>query len=398
MVANNTGDSVAVIGAGIAGLSCAQQLTQAGMNVTVFEKSRGPGGRMSTRRAEPADTHSDHTWQCDHGAQYFTARDPLFIAQVQRWQQSGVVAQWQGTIKTIGQRPDVSGNSAAGIPATDKPLPVTERYVGTPRMTAPAHQLASGLRIMSGARIVKMSASAKGWHLQQENDTNTSGPFRHLVLAIPAQQAGELLAGLLADQLTSQAPHTHAVEHALFLSRQLALRPCWALMLNIADICTSTGNKTPGQPINSQAEFDAAFVNPDSDRPHIVSWISRDSSKPGRPQSPGETWLVHATPAWSEQYLESDPNQVQDILLAEFRRLTGITADVSASSLHRWRFAQTGELHTQKHLSPGSLWIPDMNGAADGASLGLCGDWLNGGRVEGAWLSGYHLARQMVSG
>ncbi|MGA8880775.1 MAG: FAD-dependent oxidoreductase, partial [Azonexus sp.] len=57
---------LALIGAGIAGLSCATALQQAGLKVSLFDKGRGPGGRMSTRRGDD--------WQCDHGAQYFTAR------------------------------------------------------------------------------------------------------------------------------------------------------------------------------------------------------------------------------------------------------------------------------------------------------------------------------------
>ena len=77
---------VAVIGAGLSGLSCAHALLQAGHTVHLFDKSRGPSGRMSTRRAE--DAHGP--WQCDHGAQYFTARDAAFRAEVARWQQAEV--------------------------------------------------------------------------------------------------------------------------------------------------------------------------------------------------------------------------------------------------------------------------------------------------------------------
>jgi renalase len=68
--------TIAVVGAGLAGLSCAQALLQAGHTVHVFDKARGPSGRMSTRRAD--DEHGP--WQCDHGAQYFTARDHAFKA------------------------------------------------------------------------------------------------------------------------------------------------------------------------------------------------------------------------------------------------------------------------------------------------------------------------------
>ena len=43
---------IAVIGAGMAGLVCAQQLSQAGYSVVVVEKSRGVGGRVATRRLQ----------------------------------------------------------------------------------------------------------------------------------------------------------------------------------------------------------------------------------------------------------------------------------------------------------------------------------------------------------
>ena len=81
---------VAVIGAGLAGLSCASALVHAGMQVQVFEKSRGLAGRMSTRKGDG--------WQCDHGARYFTARDPAFQSQLAIWLRQGVAAQWHTPI------------------------------------------------------------------------------------------------------------------------------------------------------------------------------------------------------------------------------------------------------------------------------------------------------------
>jgi len=55
---------IAVVGAGMAGITCARTLQQAGHQVTVFEKSRGLGGRMATRDSAFGSF--------DHGAQYFT--------------------------------------------------------------------------------------------------------------------------------------------------------------------------------------------------------------------------------------------------------------------------------------------------------------------------------------
>ncbi len=83
---------VAVVGAGISGAACARALVQAGVHVTVFDKSRGPGGRMSTRRAESVD---GHPLAFDHGAQYFTARDPAFVVEVLAAQAAGCLALWR---------------------------------------------------------------------------------------------------------------------------------------------------------------------------------------------------------------------------------------------------------------------------------------------------------------
>ena len=81
---------IAIVGAGIAGLSCAHALQADGNTVTVFDKGRGPGGRMATRRVDTALG----TIAFDHGAQYFTARDPAFVQTVVRWSEESVAARW----------------------------------------------------------------------------------------------------------------------------------------------------------------------------------------------------------------------------------------------------------------------------------------------------------------
>ena len=63
---------VAVVGGGIAGLTAASHLARAGCDVVVYETGRGPGGRTSTRRGGPERPE----WQWDHGAQYFSCKEP----------------------------------------------------------------------------------------------------------------------------------------------------------------------------------------------------------------------------------------------------------------------------------------------------------------------------------
>lgn len=363
------GRSVAVIGAGISGLSCARILSDQGYSVTVFEKSRGPGGRMSTRRGElgtksvaEAGSAAVTHWQCDHGAQYFTARDPLFMKQVSDWLNAGAVAPWSATVTSIGARPASLQSQTSN----------TLRYVGTPGMTAPARILADGLQLVCNTRITGIQRSGDGWSLTADGCAGAAALFDYVVLALPAQQAAELL-----HTAAASGARPEAMTELMRACTNYALRPCWALMLHFR------GPATCG--------FDGAFVNPVSGQMPVVSWIARDSAKPGRNNpsvstQQAETWLVHASPQWSEQYLESDPQYIADSLLSEFRAITCITTEVAVLSTHRWRYAQTGEADN----FPGYLLRSNLN-------LGLCGDWLNGGRVEGAWLSGWHLAHHILN-
>jgi predicted NAD/FAD-dependent oxidoreductase len=109
-----TGQRVAIIGAGLAGLACATRLGEDGVAVSLFDKARGPGGRMSVRRIETPSGEAPF----DHGAQYFTVRGASFRDQVTRWAADGVAAPWP----------------AAG----------PEAWVGVPGMNAPVRALAAG--------------------------------------------------------------------------------------------------------------------------------------------------------------------------------------------------------------------------------------------------------------
>ena len=326
----NPAPRIAVIGAGMAGLACASALQAAGYTASVFEKSRGPSGRMSTRR--------DEAWQCDHGAQYFTARDPLFRAEVARWQHAGVAAIWAPRMQVLG---------GASDHRTD---PAVERFVGTPRMSAPGRLLADALTLTTQATIQKLVRQADGWQLFSAEQGGMRERFDAAVLAVPAPQAVPLLTPL-APQLASLAASAN-------------MRGCWALMLHFM--------RPVGLP------FDAAFVN---DGP--LRWIARDSSKPGRtPQAGQETWLLHASPEWSEAHLEEDGNSIAESLISAFVQLGGGAPD--GWTAHRWRYADTHPVLQQRFA-----WDGEQR-------LGLCGDWLNGGKVQGAWLSGTQLAQEVV--
>lgn len=319
---------LALIGAGLAGLSCATALQQAGIAVQLFDKSRGPAGRMSTRRGED--------WACDHGAQYFTARDPRFRAELARWQAAGVAAPWAPRLAVLG---------GLGRHQPDARL---QRWVGQPQMTAPARWLAEALPLTLSSTVSALRRDAAGlWQLQTAEQGWLDAGFSAVLLALPAPQAAALLA--------PQAPELAA------LCAQVRMRACWALMLQY--------EQPPALP------FEAAFVNAGP-----LRWIARNSSKPGR--SGTETWLLHAEAEWSEAHLDTPPEQIATLMLQAFADHGGPAPQ--RWTAHRWRYADSAPA-----LDQGCAWQAEHG-------LGLCGDWLNGGKVEGAWLSGLALAQTLI--
>lgn len=152
---------IAIIGAGLAGLACGTALVAAGHAVTLFDKGRAAGGRMSSRRAQsPAGPVA-----FDHGAQYMTAHHPAFAARIEAWSAAGLVAPWP----------------AAGEGA----------WVGTPAMNAPLRQMAEGLDVRWLQRVEALRRRDDGWHLRGER--LSAGPFDATVVALPAEQAAALL-------------------------------------------------------------------------------------------------------------------------------------------------------------------------------------------------------------
>ena len=321
-----TKKTIAIIGAGLASLSCAARLTELGHHVELFEKSRGPAGRMSTKRGEG--------WAADHGAQYFTARDPLFIEQVEKWQANQVVALWTPEIKVF------EADQWTTFQSQDR------RYVGTPAMNSPAKQLATGLMLHASQTIDALSRKDHQWFLHSAESGDIEKGFDALILAIPGPQAFAL-----AQHLD---PDIEAI------TGQSNMKGCWTLMARFEQ--------------KPEVSFEAAFVNQE-----IISWVARNSSKPQRTGQ--ESWTIQANPLWSQEFIELSKEDVQDQLLTCAKKL-GLDCTGAEISMHRWRYASGSATATLGFYSNPAL------------HLGMCGDWLNGGRVEGAWLSGYHLANQ----
>ncbi|GAB3267489.1 NAD(P)/FAD-dependent oxidoreductase [Chitinimonas naiadis] len=317
---------VAVIGAGLAGLSCARALADAGRGVAIFDKARGVGGRMATRRGTLASF--------DHGAQYFTARDPDFVSAVGDWQAAGVVGGWQGRIRAF------DGLNFA-------PVASERRFVGLPGMSSLGRHLLGSLPFFAEHKLMELAFNGSDWRLKFDDGGRCHA--RWLVLAVPAPQAAALL-----------GPDHPLHEQVAAVS----MAPCWSLMLRF------------DHPL--PCEFEGCFVNTGP-----LSWVARNSSKPGRPS--GEAWVLHACPEWSRLHVRESPESVVVALLSAFSRIANVRIEPPEVNAHRWLYALA-----DRPLYEGCLLL-------EHEQLGLAGDWLHGSRIEGAWLSGRQLAQRLLA-
>jgi predicted NAD/FAD-dependent oxidoreductase len=329
---------VAVIGAGLSGVVAASKLQQLGYQVDLFEKSRGRGGRMATRRLDWADV--------DTGAQYFTARDKRFRDQVTEWQARGDVCQWSFTPQKL-----LNGKLVSS-PDTE------QRYVAMPSMSSLARRYAKDLSLYLNKRIVSVrceqvpTSSHVQWTLVDESG-EVWGPYRWLISSLPGDQA---------KQLFSDHPHLTAK-----LPSQSHL-PCWALAL------VTKGEVDP--------QIQGVFGD------EVVSWVSRLTSKPGRslPEDGDDLWLLHFHQQWSADVGKDAHDQVLATGIEWMHKYLSPALKVEHHYIHYWRYAK---LSPQCQMSS-PIMFPNE-------SVAFIGDWTCGGRVEGAYLSAIQLVQNLTA-
>ena len=273
---------VAIIGAGLAGISAARALMALGHAVAIFDKGRGPGGRLATRRIEA----EGRKLQFDHGAQYLRAESADF--------------------------------ATALAEAGTAPWPDAARRVGVPSMSAVPRALLGEIPCVASRHVGQIAGSPGAWVLRHwdarlvrpgkplpDTAPEEAGPFAAVLLTMPATQAREVLgqnAPSLTDALTT-----------------IRYAPCWTVM----------------------ASFNAPLPLPETLRPeaHAIGWAARDSAKPGRDERQ-ENWVIQAAPVWTRAHLELPAEEIAQPLLAALASFsaTPLPAPFMAVA-HRWRYS-----------------------------------------------------------
>lgn len=339
-MSGTVGSPVVIVGAGVAGLSCARALAGGGRRALVVDRARGVGGRCATREIEgqPADL----------GAVFLHGRDPAFLAALGAVPGAGLA--WPA---------DVHGSGAPCQPEAFSPGE-TRRAFAEGVAAFPRH-LAEGLELRLQRKVVGLVPGDGTVALRLDDGSFLEAETA--VLALAAEQVDELLATVLP------APPPVAAARALLATASshcaLALLAAYA----------------PGAP---RPPWHVSY--PETSR--ILQLVSNESSK--RPGAPLLVLAYQAHPAWSRQHLE-DPEWPRRVLDEAATLLGEWAADPRAVHPHRWRYART-DLAAEL-AGPLLLALPG------GARLGVAGDrFAPGGGVEAAWISGRRLAGRILAG
>ena len=287
---------IAIIGTGLAGLTLAKHL-QPYAKVTLFEKARGVGGRLATRRAP--------LYEFDHGAQYFTVRDAGFQLLVDELIAAKVVERWEVTFAEL---------------TDDSPARMSRwhtnptHYVGVPSMNSIAVYLAAPFDVKLKTCISRIERVESAWTLFSDQQEDL-GSFDWVICTAPVKQAEALM--------PSSFKHMHQLS-------SITMQACYALMLGFCE------------PI--QLPWEVALVKNSK-----ISWLSVNSSKPRRPQD--ATIVALSSNQWADDHIEDDPAIIEASMLDEVMHLTKLKRSrANYVALHRWRYANAAKVKLPEPL------------------------------------------------
>lgn len=319
----------AVIGAGVAGLTAASKINDLGFQVAVFEKARGTGGRMSSKRV--AKNNNEYT-AFDLGCVSLTAKSNEFAEQLENWHVKGITAPWWK---------DHQGRN---------------HYVAVPRNSALTRHLSKDLECHFSTRVVAIEQVDGIWQLyvedEDEGDKVILARAKNVIIATPPTQAQDLL--------PANSPFKGLLD-------KVEVSPQWVMAVEIDNSLSNC----------------PAIQYPNSD---IVFSISQEHEKPERSHD-SVILQVQATANWTSSHLELSHEEVSNGLIQELERYLGQSLNIVNRYAHRWLYSCVAH-----GLCVKEGFVLDEEGlglVGDYINSSLEGE-IEG--VESAWLSGKKLA------
>jgi predicted NAD/FAD-dependent oxidoreductase len=301
---------VLIIGAGISGLMAATKLQENGVSVTVLDKGRNYGGRMATRAFDDAIF--------DHGAQFFTVRNPIFQSYVDQWSKADIIKIWFGNESHQSEQ--------------------HPRWIAPKGMNSLPKYIARNMQVHLSTEVINLSFDHQIWTASCGNENHYSGS--HLLITTPTPQTTLLLktTDLALPSQMQEAIHNVRYEKGL------------SIMLRL--------NKPSGLPQPGGIKLDHS----------AISWIA-DNQMKGISNAPAltiQTTSDFATSSWD------DMNDVKiDKILEQLKPLMELS--IKSTQAHRWGYTlpinpiAEGSLtsnHLQLTLAGDAFGGPRVEGSA----------------------------------
>jgi renalase len=346
-----TVQDVIVVGAGLAGLVCAQRLQEAGHQVCLLEKSRGLGGRLATRRI--------HGVPLDHGTRYLVNHGDRLQQLIDAWCRQKILTPWQP------QTFDLTADGSLQARATRQPY-----LVAPAGMNVIGKQLAQGLTIHRQQRLLGLALTAdKTWQLTVDlaaDHPPVEYQARAVVLALPAPQILPILAPL--EAIAALQPIRQALATVTYA-------PVITVMAQYANPMSQASDPLPCAPT------DPWMVEGHPDTPFF--WVGLDSSKRPATEPSAPNVVIHSSAAFARNWFDlPDLQPIGRALLAQASEFVAAWLhDPQTWQVHRWRYGLV-ETPCAAAVLNTSRPLP----------LAACGDWCGSANLDTALESGWAAA------
>jgi renalase len=337
---------IGIIGAGISGLTAGRLLARAGHEVTIFEKSKGYGGRMATRYA--GDGLSA---KLDHGINYFTAELPHFKQFTVELLEQGLIQQW-------GKH--FAGFDGESLLVKDPNIPAVNYYTSVDGMNRIGKYLSRWVDVRNNTLVGGLThigsnrTKKRTWMINLT--TSEVVGVDAVIIALPAPQAYGILS------TTTDEINTLKVVRQI---DEVHYNAAYSLMAGYGK------TELPG--------WDGILC-----RNSILDYISNEASKRNGQEC---TFVLQASDHFTKANRKMDADTVKKLMLTEFAKITGgWSTNPDWHQLHFWRYSRPQKILDQPYIIHEDEDSP----------LALTGDYFEGNTIEHAYQSGYLLARHWI--
>lgn len=337
-------NQIIVIGAGIAGATCARALRDADLDVLVLERARGAGGRCATKRVAEQ--------RIDHGVAFAHGSDARFLSAVR--EAGDPLADWPRTVLGSG-----SPCNPRAFSVSETRIAIREGMNRLPKHLL--HEVPTHFR----HDVVGIAPVPGGFAVSAETP---DGPARfeadHVVVAMATQQVARLLGTFVDDRPVMGA--------ARRLCGMLHTVPCLTLLVGFE------------RSVAADLPWDMRYPEHPA-----IQLISHDSTKRRDPEQ--TALVIQARARWSASHIKDSPEEWGDALLRAAREVDPkIPPEPLWRHSHRWSFARVDSVATiaAPMSIPGPL----------GGTLALIGEaFAPEGGLEGAWRAARRLADGLIA-